>query len=127
MRMHVLAYLDDVCLRGSAPDVEKAFIRFSELHNSVGLYMSTKKCQVWSCRDPADARTISESLGMKFSDQGFVAWGFPLGSDAFVQTEANSNANHTAQLIKRVLDLPLSAQDRQLLLRRSPQSRILQL
>ena len=46
-----------------------------------------------------------------------------LGSDAFVQSEANSAADKTVQLIKRVLELPLSAQDKLLLLRRSLQTK----
>ena len=64
---------------------------------------------------------------MKFADQGLVAAGCPLGPEAFVQSEANSAADKTVQLIKRVLELPLSAQDKELLLRRSPQLRILHL
>ena len=62
---------------------------------------------------------------MKFADQGLVAAGCPLCSEAFVRSEANSAK--TVQLIKRVLELPLPAQDKQLLLHRSLQLRILHL
>ena len=116
---HVLAYLDDVYLQGPVADVEKESLRFSELCKSIGLEMAMENCEVWSSGDPADAHDLSESLGMKFPDQGFVAAGCLLGSDAFVQSEANSAADKTVQLIKCVLELPLSAQDKQLLLRRS--------
>lgn len=69
----------------------------------------------------------SERLGMKFADQGFVAVGCPLGSGAFMQSEANSAADKTVQLIKPVLELPWSAQDEHSLLCRSLQSRTLHL
>ena len=82
---------------------------------------------MWPPGGPDDARTLSEDLGTKVARWGLVAAGCPLGSDACVQSEANSAAYKTVQLIKRVLELPLSAQDKQLLLRRSLQSRILHL
>ena len=41
-----------------------------------------------------------------------------------MQPEANSAADKAVQLIKRMLELPLSVQDMQLILRRSLQSRI---
>ena len=81
--------------------------------------MGTETCEVWSPGDPAGAQELSERLGMKFADQGLVAAGCPLGAEAFVQSEANSAADKTVQLFERVLELPLSVQDKQLLLRRS--------
>ena len=126
-QVRVLAYLDDVYLQGPAADVERAFRRFSQLCKSIGLDMATEKCEGWSPGDPAGAQELSERLGMKFADQGLVAAGCPLVSEAFVQSEANYAADQTVQLIKRVLELPLSAQDKQLLLRRSLQLRILHL
>ena len=64
---------------------------------------------------------------MKFADQGLVAAGWPLGSEVVVQAEANSAADKTVQLIKRLLELPYFAQDKQLLLHRTLQLRILHL
>ena len=49
------------------------------------------------------------ALGTKFADQGFVAVGCPLGSDAFAQSKANSSDDNTVERIKSVLELPLSA------------------
>ena len=51
----------------------------------------------------------------------------PLGSSDFVQFEANDAADNVVQLIKRVLALPLSAQDKLLLLTKSLQLKILHL
>ena len=53
--------------------------------------------------------------------------GCPIGSSDFVQCEANDAADKVVQLIKRVLALPISAQDKLLLLRKSLQSKILHL
>ena len=50
--------------------------------------------------------------------------GCPIGSSGFVQFEANDAADEVVQLIKRVLALPLSAQDKLLLLRKSLQRKI---
>ena len=50
---------------------------------------------------------------------GIVAAGCPLGFPDFVQSEADSAADKVVQVIKRVLALPLSAQDKLLLLPKS--------
>ena len=121
----LLAYLDDVYLQGPATAVEAAFHRFSQLCKDIGLDMATEKCEAWSSGHPAGARGLSERLGMKFAEDGIVAAGCPLGFPDFVQSEADSAADKVVQVIKRVLALPLSAQDKLLLLRKSLQMKML--
>jgi hypothetical protein len=58
--------------------------------------------------------------------QGLVAAGCPLGAPEFVKEHAAA-AGKVVELIERVLALPLSAQDKQLLLHRSLQLKILHL
>jgi hypothetical protein len=125
--VRVLAYLDDVYLQGPTDAVHNSFSRFSHLCQSIGLDMATEKCEVWSRCSSEDAQVLSDKLGMKFAAEGFVAAGCPLGSEDFVQSHANSAADKVVQLIHRVLELPLSAQDKLLLLRRSLQLKILHL
>jgi hypothetical protein len=54
-----------------------------------------------------------------------MAAGCPLGSSEFVKSHMSSSADKVVSLIKRVLELPLSAQDKLLLLRRSFQLKML--
>ena len=57
--VHVLAYLDDVYIvQGPMADVERAFLRFSELCKSIGLEMATEMCEVWSPGDPCQCRSV---------------------------------------------------------------------
>ena len=62
---------------------------------------------------------------MKFVEGGIVAAGCPLGFPDFLESEADSAADKVVQFIKRVLALPLSAQDKLLLLRKSLQMKML--
>ena len=89
--------------------------------------MVSEKYEVGYAGDCSYGHHLSESLGKQFPVQGFVGAGCPLGSHAFVQSEANSAADKTVHLIKCVLELPFSAQDKQMLLRGSLQSMILHL
>ena len=123
----LLAYLDDVYLQGPATAVEAAFHRFSQLCKDNGLDMATEKCEVWSAGNPTGANDISKCLRMLFAMEGIVAAGCPIGSSDFVQFEANDAADKVLQLIKRVLALPSSAQDKLLLLCKSLQLKILHL
>jgi hypothetical protein len=125
--VRVVAYLDDVYLQGPQADVEQAFGRFSERCESIGLVMANHKCEVWSLGNPEAAKELATSLGMQHAAQGFVAAGCPLGAPEFVKAHADSAAGKVVTLIERVLALPLSAQDKLLLLRRSLQLKILHL
>jgi hypothetical protein len=82
---------------------------------------------VWSLGNPIAAAELAETLGMKHAARGLVAAGCPLGASEFVKEHADSAAGKVVELIERVLALPLSAQDKQLLLRRSSQMKILHL
>ena len=62
---------------------------------------------------------------MKFAERGIVADGCPLGFPDFVQCEADAAAEKLVQVIKRVFALPLSAQNKLLLLRKSLQMKML--
>ena len=62
---------------------------------------------------------------MKFAEEGFAAAGCPLSSADSVQSETNTAADKVVQLIKCVLALPLSGQDKLLLLRKSLQMKML--
>jgi hypothetical protein len=53
-----------------------------------------------------------------------VAAGTPLGSDAFVETDARSRAETVASLVTALASLPLGKQDKFLLLRSSLQARL---
>jgi hypothetical protein len=87
------------------------------------LVMATHKCEVWSLGNPAAAAELAETLGMKHAAQGSVAAGCPPGAPEFVKGHADTAAGKVVQLIERVR--PLSAQHKQLLLRRSLQLKIL--
>jgi hypothetical protein len=125
--VRVIAYLDDVYLQGPGDAVEHAYLRLSERCKQIGLDMAPEKCESWSAENAAAAQKLADNVGMKFAEEGFVAAGCPLGSSAFVRSHANSSARKVSSLIQRVLDLPLSAQDKLLLLRRSFQLKILHL
>jgi hypothetical protein len=64
---------------------------------------------------------------MKHATPGLVAAGCPLGALELVKEHADAAAGKVVESMERVLVLPLSAQDRQLLLHRSLHSKILHL
>ena len=85
--------------------------------------MATEKCEVWSAGNPMGADdSLSKRLGILFAMEGA---GCPIGSSDFVQFEANDAADKVVQIIKRVRAIPLSAQDKLLLLRNSLQLKML--
>jgi hypothetical protein len=87
----------------------------------------TRLIVAWCEGNPTVAQKLADSPGMKFADESFVAAGCPSGSSEFVQSHANSSAHKMVSLIPGVLEMPLSAQDKMLLLRRSFQLKILHL
>jgi hypothetical protein len=90
--------------------------------------IATQKCEVWSLGNPTAAAELAEILGMKHAARGLVAAGCPLGALNFVKEHDDAAARKVEELIERVLVLLLlSAQDEQLLLRRSLQSKIMHL
>jgi hypothetical protein len=87
--------------------------------------MATQKCEVWCLDNPTAAAELAENLGMKHAARGLVAAGCPLGVPEFVKEHADAVAGKVVQLMERVFALRLSAQDKQLLLCRSLQLKIL--
>jgi hypothetical protein len=108
-------------------EVAHAFKRLCERWQAIGLVIATHKCEVWSLGNPTAAAERAETLGMKHAARGLVAAGCPLGVPEFVKEHADAAAGKVVQLIERVLALPLSALDKQLLLRRSLRLKMLHL
>ena len=62
------------------------------------------------CVDKAKAREVAACLGATVVGDGMVATGTPLGTDAFVASQVKKRCQRTAELIDKLVGLPLRAQ-----------------
>ena len=118
-----LAYLDDgtIMARVDAGVAAcRTFIAECAPHN---LFPANHKCLTYS-RTPALAASAAEALQFTHSADGVVVVGTPIGSDEFVRAHASSKADKAIELTGIMLDLPLAAQDKMLLLRMSLSRRL---
>jgi hypothetical protein len=67
---------------------------------------------------------VASTLGIAHRPEGLVAAGTPFGSDAFVESDARSQAEAVAGLVTALASLPLGRQDKFLLLRSFLQVRL---
>ena len=118
-----LALADDTFLQGPSAAVVAAYPALRDLAATVGLDVVPDKCGVFSLNAEAAAATAAE-LGLPHRDDGLKAAGTPVGTDAFVAATATSVADTICASIAGLLDSPLPAQDKFILLRCSSQTRI---
>ena len=113
-----VAFLDD-CTIGALADPGVAAVRtfFAECE-PLKLRPALRKCLTFS-RTPENAAAAAEALGFEHRPEGVVVVGTPIGSDAFVREHADSKAAKARELMGTMMDLPLPAQDKMLLLRMS--------
>ena len=122
--LHLIAYADDVCLQGSGEQVIAAYKELVEVSSGIRLQVHPAKCAAYSTSSEA-ALAIVEELGVRFvpSQGGIMVAGMPVGSDAFAMQHADDFADKTIRNIDTLLELPASAQNSFLLLRKSFQLR----
>ena len=102
--------------------VNAAYKELVEHSSNVGLQVQPAKCTAYST-DSEAARAVAEQLGFRFvpSEEGILVTGMPVGSDAFAKQLADEVADKTLCIINTLLELPVSAQNSFLLLRKSLQ------
>jgi len=120
----VHAYADDCTLQGRGEPLRKAYRTLTERAGTVGLEVVPAKCGVYSQDDLDGAIAAAAELDLPHRPQGIVCAGTPLGSGAFLREYCQERADKTCTLIDHLLDLPLSAQDKWLVLRGSLQKRM---
>jgi hypothetical protein len=112
----MVAYADDVHLQGPPPSAIETF-RFQVAATAeIGPSPSDSKCAAYAPSADMGAATAA-ALGIAHLSGGLVAAGSPLGSDAFVEADARSRAAAVESLVTALTSLPLSTQDKFLLLR----------
>jgi hypothetical protein len=118
-----VAYADDVHLQGPPPSAIEAFRFLVAATAEIGLSPSLSKCAPYAPSADTGAAAAA-ALGIAHRTEGLVAAGSSLGSDAFVQADAHSRAAAVESLVTSLTSLPLSTQDKFLLLRSSLQARL---
>jgi hypothetical protein len=121
--VRVVAYADDVHLQGPPEAAVEAFRLLVSTTAPIGLTPSLSKCAAYA-QSAATGLAVASDLGIAHRPEGLVAAGTPLGSDAFVETDARSRAETVASLVTAIASLPLGKQDKFLLLRSSLQARL---
>jgi hypothetical protein len=117
-----IAYLDDGTLQGSQADVTAAFPALCHLCAAIGLQINPAKCGAYS-QDAQAAAETAAALGIRHCVDGLVVTGTPIGTDAFVLAHVNAVADAACASIDGVMEAPLAAQDKFVLLRASAQMR----
>ncbi len=113
-----VAFLDDATIVALAdPGVAAVRTFFAECE-PLKLLPALGKCLTHS-RTPANAAAAAEALGFEHRPEGVIVVGTPIGSDDFVRAHVGSKAEKTKELVATMMDLPLPAQDKMLLLRMS--------
>jgi hypothetical protein len=118
-----LAYADDTFLQGAPAPTMQAFAALTALAAPLGLRSQPAKCAVHSV-DPAAAAAVASQLGVRHAPEGILAAGTPLGAPAFQTAQADTRATRACSLMEELMELPLGAQDRWLLLHGSLQKRV---
>ena len=117
------AYYDDTVALGESEDAVSAFATLRAHSAVVGLRLRLDKCGVYSPDQQAAADT-SAALAIPHCVDGLVIAGTPVGTDAFIKAHASERADAICNSIDVLLETPLSAQDKFIILRSSAQMRI---
>jgi hypothetical protein len=118
-----VAYHDDTFLQGSAAAVTAAFPMLRDLSAAIGLIVRPDKCGVYSTNAQA-AQATAATLKVPHCHDGLTAAGTPVGTDDFVTAYATKKADVVCKSIDDMLELPLPAQDKFIILRSSMQMRL---
>jgi hypothetical protein len=118
-----VAFYDDCFLQGPRADVTAAFGALRTLAEDIGLHANLAKCGAYS-RNAQAAAEVAADLGIKHHPDGFMAAGTPIGSDAYVKHHVDAKADAVCRSVDAVLETPLSAQDKFMILRASTQHRV---
>jgi hypothetical protein len=116
------AYLDDVFQQGSPAAAIAAFPALCHLCAAIGLHVNPDKCGVYS-PDAQAAADVAAALGIRHCESGLMVAGTPVGTDAFITAHVNAKADAVSECIDAVLETPLPAQDKFMILRASAQMR----
>ena len=120
--LRLIVYAYDVYLQGSGEQVIAAYKGLVELSSGIGLQVQPTKCIAYCTKSEA-ALAVAEKLGVRFapSEEGIMVAGMPVGSDA--KQHADEVADKTVRNEDTLLELPVSARNTFLLLRKSLQLR----
>ena len=119
----ILSYTDDTFLQGSAASVTAAFPTLCNHGAAIGLEARLNKCGVYSAVAQHATETAAH-LGISERLDGLLVAGTPIGTNTFINTHANAKADATTSLISKLLNTPLPAQDKFIILRSSMQMRV---
>ena len=117
-----IAYYDDGTLQGPADEVIPAFRALRAKCEEIGLTANLAKCGAYS-RDAQAAARVAAELGIRHCVDGIVVAGTPIGTDEFVKAYVEAKADAACKSVDAVMDTPLPAQDKFMLLRASTQHR----
>lgn len=122
------AYLDDINIVGHGEHVRAAFTRLSGRGTAssvrdIGLSVRPSKCGVYG-KDEERTSALATQLNVKHKASGITVVGIPLGSEQHQQSVLEERATKVITLVEKACSLPLSMQNRLLLLRASLQLRM---
>ena len=118
-----IAYTDDTFIQGSADDVADAFPALCDLAAEINLKVRLDKCAAYST-NALNAAAAAGALDIPVHLQSILAAGCPVGEDAGIMAHADAKAQAICDTIDALMDLPLPAQDKFILLKSSQQMRI---
>jgi len=118
-----LAYADDCNLQGPPAAVPRSVRMLKELGGHIGLTAGLDKSCAYS-EDTAAAAAVAAELDIAHKESGLMVVGTPVGTADFVAAHAHAAADAACASIDRLMDLPLPAQDKFILLRSSKQWRL---
>jgi hypothetical protein len=118
----VLAYADDVMMRGSPEAVARAFEVLQQELAHIDLIVNSAKTRVYRV-DASAARALAAHLGCQASAECLIVAGTPLGTDAFVHVYTSARCTETERCIGELLKCDLTPQKSFLVLHGSLQHR----
>ena len=117
----IVAYADDITLQGSAHAVKYVFRSLSAALTPVRLRVNPARTKVF-CADAAVAAETAANIGCT-AETLIVVAGTPIGEPERVQQHVHSSVSATEACIEKLLGLPLSPQEKFLLMHGSLQRR----
>ena len=116
----VAAFVDDATLVGRPEALRRAFPVFVDGCKADGrnLEAAPQKCSLFG-GDVAEVAALAEELGVQHRPDGFVAYGTPIGTEAFVAATMAKRADAIVAEVQRLMELPLPRQSQWQLLRSS--------
>jgi hypothetical protein len=119
----LVSYADDSAMQASPAVIIRSFRQLVTLGKDIGLEARLDKCGAYSA-DAAAAADTAAALGISHQVEGLVIAGTPVGTEAFAVAYTSSRADAARASVERMMSLPLNAQDKFTLLRRSQQHRL---